>query len=168
MEPFLAEIRVTSFAFAPRGWALCNGQTLPINQNQALFALLGTTYGGNGITTFALPNLQGRAPMHRSATHPLGQSQGAELHTLTTAEMASHAHPLRASANVAASPSPAGGVLAAGARGGTPFYAAATNLVPLNPAAVASSGGGQPHENRAPYLTLNFIIALQGIFPSRD
>ena len=168
MEPFLAEIRITSFAFAPKGWALCNGQLLPINQNQALFSLLGTTYGGNGTTNFALPDMQGRAPMHFSGPHPLGQSQGEETHTLTAAEMPTHGHALRASGKTAASSSPNAGVLAAPGRGATPAFAAATSLVPLNPAAIALSGGGQPHENRPPYLALNFVIALQGIFPSRN
>jgi microcystin-dependent protein len=168
MEPFLAEIRIASFAFAPKGWALCNGQVLPINQNQALFALLGTTYGGDGRTNFALPNFQGRAPMHRSNVRVLGEALGEESHTLTAAEMPAHAHTLRTSTKVAASSSPAGGVLGAAARGATPFYAASTNLVPLNPAALTTAGAGQPHENRQPYLALNFIIALQGIFPSRN
>jgi len=166
--PYLAEIRLTSFTFPPRGWAFCNGQLLAISQNTALFALLGTTYGGDGHTNFALPNLQGRAPMHFSAAHPLGEAGGEEAHTLTAGEMPAHGHALRASGKAAASSSPNGGVLAAVPRGGTPAYAAAGNLVPLNPAAIASSGGGQPHENRAPFLTLNFIIALQGIFPSRN
>ena len=166
--PYLAEIKLTSFAFAPRGWALCNGQLLPINQNQALFALLGTQYGGNGQTNFALPNLQARAPMHFSGVHGIGQAGGEESHTLTASEMPTHVHALRASGKVAASSSPNGGVLAAVARGGTPAYAAPGSLVPLNAAAVASSGGGQPHENRPPFLALNFIIALQGIFPSRN
>jgi microcystin-dependent protein len=163
--PYLAEIRLTSFLFAPRGWASCDGQLLPINQNQALF---GTTYGGDGRTNFALPNLMGRAPMHFSATHALGAAGGEASHTLTAAEMPSHVHALRASGKVAASSSPNGGVLAAAGRGGTPAYSAATNLVALNPAAVSTAGGGQPHENEAPYLALNFIIALQGIFPSRN
>ena len=166
--PYLAEIRLTSFLFAPKGWAMCNGQLLAINQNQALFALLGTTYGGDGRTNFALPNLMGRAPMHFSATHVLGTAGGAAAHTLTAAEMPSHAHTLRASGKAAASSSPNGGVLAMPGRGATPAYAAASNLVALNPAAVSSAGGGQPHENEAPYLTLNFIIALLGIFPSRN
>ena len=166
--PYLAEIRLTSFAFPPRGWAMCNGQLLPINQNQALFALLGTTYGGDGRTNFALPDLQGRSPMHFSATHALGQIGGEETHTLTPAEMPAHGHALRASGKAAASSSPNGGVLAAVPRGGTPAYATASNLVPLNPAAITGSGGGQPHENRSPYLVLNFVIALQGIFPSRN
>ena len=166
--PYLAEIRLTSFLFAPKGWALCNGQLLPINQNQALFALLGTTYGGDGRSNFALPNLMGRAPMHFSATHALGAAGGEASHTLTAAEMPSHAHALRASGKAAASSSPNGGVLATVGRGGTPAYAAATHLVALNPAALSTAGGGQPHGNEAPYLTLNFVIALQGIFPSRN
>ncbi len=166
--PYLAEIRMTSFQFAPKGWALCNGQLLPINQNQALFALLGTQYGGNGIQNFALPNLQGRVPMHFSGTHLQGVPGGEESHALTAAEMPAHVHALRASSKAAASSSPNGGVLAALGRGATPAYAGATNLVPLNPQAITASGGGQPHENRPPYLTLNFIIALAGIFPSRN
>ena len=168
MEPFLAEIRITSFAFAPKGWAFCNGQLLPINQNQALFSLMGTTYGGNGITTFALPNLMGRAPMHPSGAHPLGESLGEEAHTLSASEMPAHVHGLRASGKVAASSSPNAGVLAAPGRGATPAFAAATSLVPLNAASIAVSGSGQPHENRPPYLAVNFIVALQGIFPSRN
>jgi len=166
--PFLAEIRLTSFTFAPRGWALCNGQLLPINQNQALFSLLGTQYGGDGRTTFALPDFQGRAPMHASATHPIGQAGGEDFHALSASELPSHAHTLRASGKAAASSSPNGGVLAAPARGGTPAFAAPTSLVALNPASVGTSGGGQPHENRPPFLVMNFIIALQGIFPSRN
>jgi microcystin-dependent protein len=167
-EPFLAEIRVTSFAFAPKGWALCNGQLLPINQNQALFALLGTTYGGDGRTTFALPNLQGRVPMHRSADRPLGVAAGAEAHALTASEMAVHKHAVAASGDAAGALSPAGGLLAAVPAGDPAYYGPATHLVSLNPQAVAATGGGQPHENRQPFLTLNFIIALQGIFPSRN
>jgi microcystin-dependent protein len=166
--PYLAEIRLTSFLFAPRGWAMCNGQLLPINQNQALFAVIGTFYGGDGRTNFALPDLRGRVPMHFSAAHAIGQSGGEETHTLTPAEMPAHAHTLRASGKAAASSSPNGGVLAAIGRSGTPAYAAAASLVALNPAAVSSAGGGQPHENRPPFLTLNFMIALQGIFPSRN
>ena len=166
--PFLAEIRLTSFAFAPKGWAMCNGQLLSIAQNTALFSLMGTTYGGDGRTTFALPDFKGRAPMHVSGAHPLGQKAGSDTHTLITAEIPAHSHALRASAKVAASSSPNGGVLATPARGATPAYAAAGSLVALNPAAVTASGGGQPHENRPPYLAMNFIIALQGIFPSRS
>jgi len=166
--PFLAEIRLTSFAFAPSGWAFCNGQVLSINQYTALFSLLGTIYGGNGTTNFALPDLRGRAPMHVSNTYTLGARGGEESHTLTVAEMPAHLHALRASGQVAASSSPNAGVLAAVARGGTPAYAGATNLEPLNPAAVVATGGGQPHENRPPFLAMNFIIALTGIYPSRN
>ena len=165
---YIGAVKIFAGNYAISGYAFCAGQLLSIQQNQALFALLGTTYGGNGQTTFALPNLQGRAPMHFSGVHPLGQAAGAETHTLAVAEIPSHAHTLRASGKVAASSSPAGGVLAAPVRGATPAYAAVGNLVPLNPAAIAATGGGQPHENRPPYLTVNFIIALQGIFPSRN
>jgi microcystin-dependent protein len=166
--PYLAEIRLTSFSYAPKGWALCNGQLLPINQNQALFALLGTTYGGDGRTDFALPDLRGRAPMHFSGTHALGATGGEDSHALAVSEMPAHAHTLRASSKVAASSSPNGGVLAQPGRGATPAFAAATSLVPLNPEAIGNSGGGQPHENRPPFLAMNFVIALQGIFPSRN
>jgi microcystin-dependent protein len=166
--PYLAEIRLTSFSFAPAGWAFCDGQLLAINQNQALFAILGTTYGGNGTTNFALPDLRGRAPMHFSSAHPLGVAGGEDAHTLTTAELPAHAHTLRASGKVAASSSPNGGVLAQPGRSGTPAFAAATSLVPLNPAAIATAGGGQPHENRPPFLAMNFVIALEGIFPTRN
>ncbi len=166
--PYLAEIRLTSFSYAPKGWALCDGQLLPINQNQALFALLGTTYGGDGRTNFALPDLRGRAPMHFSGTHTLGATGGENSHTLAASEMPAHSHTLRASSKVAASSSPNGGVLAQPGRGATPAFAAATSLVPLNPEAIGDSGGGQPHENRPPFLAMNFVIALQGIFPSRN
>lgn len=162
-EPFLAEIRIISFNFPPKGWALCNGQLLPINQNQALFALLGTTYGGNGQTTFALPNLQGRVPFHMGQGLSLGQADGETTHTLSAAEMPAHNHiPIGSSAN-ADQVSPAGNYWAKGA-------ASAYSATPDGPMAVASlgsSGGSQPHENMSPYLVLNFIIALQGIFPSR-
>ena len=166
--PFLAEIRLTSFSFAPKGWALCNGQLLPINHNQALFSLLGTQYGGNGTTNFALPNLQGRAPMHFSDAHAIGEAAGEEAHTLGSSELPAHTHTLRASGKAAASSSPNGGVLAAPGRGGTPAFAGPTSMVALNPASIATSGSGQPHENRAPFLVMNFVIALQGIFPSRN
>lgn len=161
-EPFLAEIRIVSFAFAPRGWALCNGQVLPINQNQALFSLLGTTYGGDGRTTFALPNLQGRMPIHLGSGFNLGQAAGEPTHTLTVGEMPSHSHTVVGSSNNADQASPGGNFWAVGS---TAIYATQPDSS-LAPQSVASVGGGQPHPNWSPYLTLNFVIALQGIFPS--
>lgn len=166
-EPFLGEIRTTSFGFAPRGWALCNGQLLQINTNQALFSLLGTTYGGNGINNFALPNLQGRAPMHFGGGVVLGQSGGEAAHVLTSGEMPVHSHALRATADFANSALPGNGVPAAKPRGGRDIYAPAGSAVtPLLPSAIASAGSTQAHDNMQPYLGLSFIIALQGIFPS--
>jgi microcystin-dependent protein len=164
-EPFLSEIKIMSFNFAPKGWALCNGQFLPINQNQALFALLGTTYGGNGQTTFALPNLQGRVPMHFN-THSLGESAGATNVTLTSSQVPAHTHLVSASQTDGDTPVPTNNVLAA-----TPakIYAPPTsNLTTLYPQEVSAVGGGQPHNNMMPYLTLSFCIALQGIFPSQN
>jgi microcystin-dependent protein len=159
--PYLSEIKICAFNFAPRGWALCNGQILPINQNQALFALLGTTYGGNGQTTFALPNLQGRAPMHAGGGFVLGQSAGEETHTLIAGEMPAHTHVLSGTAVTGKSAAPAGNTLAA-ARGA---YGETANAQ-LLATTIAPAGGNQPHENRPPFLVLNFVIALQGIFPS--
>jgi microcystin-dependent protein len=165
--PFLGEIRGISFNFPPKGWAMCNGQVLPINQNQALFSLLGTTYGGNGISTFALPNLQSRVPLHASTTHVLGESGGEAQHTLTTAEMSAHTHAPAARAQAGDNPSPAG--RAWGQRPADQTYApASSTLVAMSPQAVAAVGGGQPHENRPPFLVINFVIALVGIFPSRN
>lgn len=167
--PFLGEIRQTSFAFAPKGWALCNGQILPIAQNQALFAILGTTYGGNGQTTFALPDLRGRSPVHASAAMPQGSRVGEEAHTLTGNEIPPHTHGLQGSADLANNTSPVGNVPAAKGRGGKDIYAPGSSpLQPMSPQAVAPSGGSQPHENMQPFLAINFIIALTGIFPSRN
>lgn len=166
-EPFLSEIRLMSFIFAPRGWALCNGQLLPINQNQALFALLGTNFGGNGQTTFALPDLRGRTPIHVSSSHPLGQRAGESTHTLSIAELPAHTHAVNGSSSAADAAVPTGNLL--GAVDGTTFgnaYAAASNLVAFAPQAVGNVGGSQAHLNMQPFLTLNFCIALQGIFPS--
>ncbi len=161
-EPFLSEIRIMSFGFAPKGWALCNGQLLPINQNQALFSLLGTTYGGNGQTTFALPNLQRRTPIHVGNGHTLGEAAGSESVTLTQAQMPMHLHALMATNANGATPNPTGAVLGAVNN----LYSNATGLTSLHPASVTSVGGSQPHNNLQPYLTLTFCIALQGIFPS--
>ena len=166
-EPFLSEIRIFSFNFAPRGWAFCNGQQLPINQNQALFALLGTTYGGNGQTTFALPNLQGRVPMHMGAGFTLGQNGGETAHTLITSEMPAHTHVLQGSGNTATSTNPATtNTYAVALR---PVYLApAAGSVQLAAGAISNTGGSQAHENMQPILGLNFCIALQGIFPSQN
>jgi microcystin-dependent protein len=165
-EPFLGQISVVSFGFAPRGWALCNGQLLPINQNQALFSLLGTTFGGDGRVTFALPNLQGRVPVHTGNGVVLGEAAGEASHTLTLAELPTHEH-LRGSINQATSRVPAGNVLAAKPRGGVARYTGAGAPQQINDNAPAV-GGGLPHENLQPYLTMNFVIALQGIFPSQN
>ncbi len=162
-EFFIGEIKIVSFNFAPKSWALCNGQFLPIAQNQALFSLFGTMYGGNGQTTFALPDLRGRAPLHVGSAYVQGQAGGEETHTLTQNEMPTHMHFAGATTATGRAASPAGGVFAA-ARG---HYAESGDVV-LNPAAVSSYGGSQPHENMPPYLVLNFIVAIQGIFPSRN
>jgi microcystin-dependent protein len=163
--PFLSEIRVVSFNFAPKGWALCNGQLLPINQNQALFSLLGTTYGGNGQTNFALPNLQGRTPNHVGSGFTLGEAGGETAHTLNISALPAHTHtPLGNQTNPASSSSAGGNLW-----GFVPNdYAANSNGSGMNPACVTPTGGSQPHQNMSPYLVLNFIIALQGIFPSQN
>lgn len=163
-EPFLGEIKIFSFGFAPKGWALCNGQLLPINQNQALFALLGTTYGGDGRTTFALPNLQGRVPFHMGGGFTQGQSSGEAAHTLTISEMPAHTHLPVGNSNNASVASPAGNLWAGSSGGG---YLPTANTT-MNPASILPTGGSQPHDNMSPYLVLNFCIALQGIFPSRN
>jgi microcystin-dependent protein len=166
-ESFLGEIRIFSFQFAPHGWAMCNGQLLPINQNQALFALLGTTYGGNGQTTFALPNLQARLPMHIGNGHVQGEAAGETSHTLTTQEMPAHSHVANANKTTSDSLSPAGKFWGTDTAGDSP-YAPAPNGFHLSPTAVSTAGGSQPHNNLAPSLVLNFCIALVGIFPSRN
>jgi microcystin-dependent protein len=175
-EPFLSEIRIFSFNFAPKGWALCNGQFLPINQNQALFSLLGTTYGGNGQTTFALPNLQCKASLHEGNGFTLGQTGGEFAHTVTMSEMPQHPHAFSANSCVAsANPnasvaSPAG---AYWANSGKTAYSTPDPNNPINtgamhPSTVSNVGGSQAHNNMQPYLVLNFCIALQGIFPSQN
>ena len=165
-EPFLSEIRIFSFGYAPRSWAMCNGQLLPINQNQALFSLLGTTYGGNGQTTFALPDLRGSIPIHTGQGHTLGEKAGEAVHTLTQSEMPQHLHFLNASSQNANTPVP-GNDLPASANNAY-VNPAAGSLTTLQPATISNVGGSQPHENRQPYLTLTFCIALQGIFPSQN
>lgn len=165
-EPFLSEIRIMSFGYAPRGWAMCNGQLLPINQNQALFSLLGTTFGGNGQTNFALPDLRGNVPIHVGQGHTLGEKGGQQAHTLTLSEMPQHVHFLNAStaAGNASPPSPANNAFADSAP--SLGYNVGTTLVPLNQNTVTNVGGSQAHLNMQPFLVLNFCIALQGIFPS--
>ncbi len=172
MEPFVGEIRVFAGNFAPRGWALCNGQLLPIAQNTALFSLLGTYYGGNGTSNFALPNLIDRAIIE-PGTGPglseryLGEVGGAANHTLSLAELPAHSHQLAAS-GASASSTQANGKLLAGVNAPNPPYHEPNGLVPMGPGALQPSGGDQPHENRQPYLKLTFIIALQGVFPPRS
>src|SRR5438876_8251483 len=162
--PFMSELRIMSFNFAPQGWAECNGQLLPINQNQALFSLLGTMYGGNGQTTFALPDLRGRVPVHVGGSFTVqGQRGGEASHTLTQSEMPQHLHMLQASTTNGDSANANNTVLAAALN----LYVARVNLTTLSPLSVTNVGGSQPHENRQPLLVLNFIIALNGIFPSR-
>jgi len=165
-EPFLSEIKIMSFGFAPKGWALCNGQLMPINQNQALFSLLGTTYGGDGRVNFGLPNLQGNTPIHVGNGHTLGERGGEQAHTLSISEIPTHVHNAVATSTNGSVIIPTGNLLA----GGTPqfYHAPDGNLTPLNAGTLANTGGSQPHENMQPYLTLNFCIALQGIFPSQN
>lgn len=161
--PYLAEIRIFSFNFPPKGWAACNGQLLPISQYTAVFALVGTSYGGNGTTNFALPNLQGRVPVHTGNGFVLGESAGEAAHTLTTLELPAHTHVPVASSDAANVGNPAGSRWAQGNSAYNPVANAT-----MNSACVATAGGGQPHENRPPFLVLNFCIALTGIFPSRS
>src|SRR5215469_4675541 len=162
-EPFLGEIKIISWNFPPKGWTFCNGQLLPINQNQALFSILGTTYGGDGMTTFGLPNLQGRSPVHVGNGIVLGEKGGETSHTLNISELPAHTHvPQGSSATPSAGP---GRNL--WCKQTTSPYAATSDSV-MNPASITATGGNQPHENMSPYLVLNFIIALQGIFPSQN
>lgn len=166
-EPFLAEIRIMSFGFPPKGWALCNGQLLPINQNQALFSLLGTTYGGDGRVNFGLPDLQGRSPIHMGTGHTLGELGGEQAHTLSISEIPTHVHTLNAEGTATASNRVATPQNNLPAPQEANPYGAAVNLSAMHPATVNNVGGSQAHLNMQPFLTLNFCIALQGIFPSQ-
>jgi len=164
--PYMSEVKIITWNFAPRGWALCNGQFLAINQNQALFSLLGTTYGGNGQTTFALPDLRGRTALHQGSGFIEGQAGGQEFHTVTTSEMPAHNHLINASSTSGDTNDPTGHLLAASA---SPVYKKVpATFVGMAPENITNTGGSQPHENRQPYLVLNFAIALQGIFPSQN
>jgi microcystin-dependent protein len=171
-DPFVAEIRIFPFTFAPKGWAWCNGQLLPISQNTALFSLLGTTYGGDGKSTFALPDMQGNAPMHPGqgpglSLHDLGETGGSETVTLLESEIPSHSHTLNALAAAGNRTTPVANSITRVA-GATPYLAPANaQLAVMSPNALVLAGGDQPHNNMQPYLTLNFNIALQGVFPPR-
>jgi microcystin-dependent protein len=164
--PFLGEIKIISWNFAPQGWAFTNGQLLPINQNQALFSLFGTMYGGNGQTTFALPNFRGRVPVHKGNGHTQGEAGGSSAVTINASTMAQHTHFVQVTNNVASDANPSNGVILA--KSVAQAYGAAANLTPMAATTIGNVGGSQPHENRQPYLVLNFIVALQGIFPSQN
>lgn len=164
-EPFLAEIRIMSFAFAPQGWAQCNGQLLPINQNQPLFSLLGTTFGGDGRVNFALPDLRARTPMYTGSGHTLGEKGGEQAHTISMSEMPTHTHVANASTTDGTLAVPGGNLLA---RTASALYIQPGNLTPMSAPTVSNVGGSQAHQNMQPFLVLNFCIALQGIFPSRN
>jgi microcystin-dependent protein len=164
-EPFIGEIRMISFNFAPKGWAFCNGQILPAGQNRALFEILGKTYGGDGQTTFGLPNLQGRTPFHVGPGFSLGQSGGEEAHALTIPEIPAHTHAATASSAAADQVSPANGLWA---NSGINTYSSYTPNTTMSSLAIDETGEGQPHPNLSPYLVLNFVIALEGIFPPKS
>jgi microcystin-dependent protein len=164
-DPFLSEIRIMSFSFAPKGWAMCNGQLLPINQNQALFSLLGTTYGGDGRVNFALPDLQGRTPIHTGSGFTLGERAGEQGHTLTISELPTHTHPAKASPSDGNNVVPTNNLLASSLN--QSYRAPDQASTSLLPTTIANVGGSQAHLNLQPFLVLNFCIALQGIFPSQ-
>jgi microcystin-dependent protein len=167
-EPFLAELRMMSFAFPPKGWALANGQLLPINQNQALFSLLGTTFGGDGRINFGLPNLQGRVPMSMGSGHTLGEVGGQQAVTLSISQLPTHVHTASATSNVAVNTSVPGTASLLAQSSGQFLYGPATNLIAMAANEIANNGGSQAHLNMQPFLTLSFCIALQGIFPSQN
>src|SRR4051794_13545097 len=163
-EPFLSEFRIMSFSFAPKGWALCDGQLLPINQNQPLFSLLGTTFGGDGRVNFALPDLRSRVPIHVGNGHTLGERGGSESVTINLQTMPQHIHFMQGTSTVGGDATPAGKLLAASP---ALIYDPPANLTTLQPGTISNVGGSQPHTNLEPFLALNFCIALQGIFPSQ-
>jgi microcystin-dependent protein len=165
-EPFLSEIRLMSFGFPPKGWALCDGQLLPINQNQALFSLLGTTYGGDGRVNFGLPDLRGRAPIHMGSGHTLGERGGEQAHTLSIAEIPTHVHTANASSTPANTNTP-GIAIGLATSALSQLYGPPANLQAMAANALTNTGGSQAHLNMQPFLVLNFSIALQGIFPSQ-
>ena len=165
-EPFLGEIKIISWNYPPKGWAFCNGQFLPINQNQALFSLLGTMYGGNGQTTFALPDFRGKIPMHMGSGHTQGETAGQYAHTVTMQEMPAHTHFLQGTNNIGTEQNAGSTVILSKSVANS--FGPGTNLVTMNPGSISNVGGSQPHENKQPFLVLNFIIALQGIFPSQN
>jgi microcystin-dependent protein len=172
-EPFIAEIRIFAGNFAPRNWAFCNGQLLPIAQNTALFSLIGTTYGGDGRTTTALPNMQGRAPMHPGSgpgltSRRLGERGGTETVTLTESQMPQHTHSLMAANVPASANAPSNTTALARSAAGSAYYQGGTADATLDTGALLATGGGQQHNNLQPFLTINFIIALQGLYPSRS
>lgn len=171
-DPFVAEIRIFPFNFAPKGWAWCDGQLMPLSQNTALFSLLGTTYGGDGKSTFALPDLQGRAPMHPGqgpglSLHDLGETGGSETVSLLESEIPAHSHAMRASADPADVQIPNPQVTLARSSGGSAYNLSTSGLVSMAPETLAPAGGDQPHNNLMPYLTFYFNIALQGVYPPR-
>jgi microcystin-dependent protein len=165
-QPFLGEIKIISWNFAPKGWAFCNGQLLPINQNQALFSILGTTYGGDGRVNFGLPEFRGRVPVHVGQGLVQGERGGEEVHTLTQSEMPAHNHFVQATEHDGDNAIPVGAVF--GKNGSQPYQSSFSSLTTLAPGTISNVGGSQAHENRQPYLVLAFVIALQGIFPSRN
>lgn len=165
--PFIGEIRLVSFNFAAKAWAFCDGQRLPINQNQALFSILGTTYGGDGVNNFALPDLRGRVPIHFGSGVNLGDTGGEEQHVLTASEIPNHTHVLSASSAAATSSGPSGNVLATAPATLGDVYGQQNQPQGLHPSAVSTAGNSQPHPNMQPFLTVGFMIALQGIFPSQ-
>ncbi len=169
-EPFLGEIRIVSFVFAPQGWAQCNGQLLPINQNQALFSLFGTTYGGNGQTNFSLPNLQGRVPLHFGGGFTQGQIGGEQNHTLNTNEIPQHTHVVNAVTTNAGNVNNPSGIFLSNSAPAEIYRSNAGSpaLTPLIGPTISNTGGSQAHLNMQPFLTLNFVVALQGIFPSQN